>query len=832
MLKLSMYKNIFYIILEEKNMKKKISKFLAGLLAFSLMLFSVPSSVYGAEYEVDGLVYEIKGGGLILTDCTDTSATRITIPEKATLNTGAIFKVVGIKDYAFGYCNNLSVVHVPTSLKESNMGNVSFLTASSIVEYINAETGENATTEDVVKYIAKQLYGENTYTDEQLNIITTKLMDRINKVDTSGDTTLEGKLMTLIKNIDKMGLTNSTIDAFNNWIAKVKYKDMIIKGQPETEIQSYVNARSSLGLNYEITYTYLLDNNGNELYYVPIDSNGDGKSDSISITGYSGNIQTVKVPDKITHDKQYLPVTSIGDYAFSDAIMLNTIYLPRTVTEIGEQAIGYFSDGTLIPNFTIYGYADTMSQRYARRNSITFKDREKLPVLTQTELTLDVGAMMGIMVENYEGEIKWVSSDTTIATVDGGYVKGLSGGEVTVYAILDDNTMLECAVTITAKAVISTIGTTTGTVTTLEPPISLTSSYSQPTVTTTLEPAISLTSSYTQPTVTTTLEPAISLTSSYTQPTVTTTLEPAISLTSSYTQPTVTTTLEPAISLTSKTTSATITTSRTVTSKTVTSLSTVTTKSDTTTSRTTTLTVTVPPISISSTYTTTNTVPQPPTSLTITTTITSSITSSDTQPTTTSATTVTSTSKTTTNTSTTITTTSSVTTTSTTSVTTITTSVSTTTSSVTTVTTSISTTTSITTITSISTTVTSSITKPSTTSTSITSSITTSSTVYTETVTITITSTSQTTTPTETQKPLETKVVYIGDANEDGTVNVRDAAYIAKMLSINQVYMLPDILSDVNQDNEINVRDAAALARKLANGNKQWVQIIIKVYPI
>ena len=55
----------------------------------------------------------------------------------------------------------------------------------------------------------------------------------------------------------------------------------------------------------------------------------------------------------------------------------------------------------------------------------------------------------------------------------------------------------------------------------------------------------------------------------------------------------------------------------------------------------------------------------------------------------------------------------------------------------------------------------------------------------------------------------------LGDANEDGVVNVRDAAFIAKALAKGEEDTLPDN-SDYNQDGKINVRDAAAIAKYLA----------------
>ncbi|MGN0612631.1 MAG: dockerin type I domain-containing protein [Porcipelethomonas sp.] len=57
----------------------------------------------------------------------------------------------------------------------------------------------------------------------------------------------------------------------------------------------------------------------------------------------------------------------------------------------------------------------------------------------------------------------------------------------------------------------------------------------------------------------------------------------------------------------------------------------------------------------------------------------------------------------------------------------------------------------------------------------------------------------------------------IGDANEDGVVNVRDAAFIAQKLAKGLADELPSF-ADFNEDGNINVRDAAAIAKFLATG--------------
>ena len=59
----------------------------------------------------------------------------------------------------------------------------------------------------------------------------------------------------------------------------------------------------------------------------------------------------------------------------------------------------------------------------------------------------------------------------------------------------------------------------------------------------------------------------------------------------------------------------------------------------------------------------------------------------------------------------------------------------------------------------------------------------------------------------------------IGDANGDGKVNVRDAAFIAAKLAQGKSNELP-ANADFNGDGKVNVRDAASIAKFLATGKK------------
>ena len=76
------------------------------------------------------------------------------------------------------------------------------------------------------------------------------------------------------------------------------------------------------------------------------------------------------------------------------------------------------------------------------------------------------------------------------------------------------------------------------------------------------------------------------------------------------------------------------------------------------------------------------------------------------------------------------------------------------------------------------------------------------------------TTTSKVTTPVTTA-PKTDRVQIVGDANNDGKLNVRDAAYIAKKLAAQRATELGRN-SDFNGDGKINVRDAAGIAKYLA----------------
>src|SRR3989442_1584224 len=57
-------------------------------------------------------------------------------------------------------------------------------------------------------------------------------------------------------------------------------------------------------------------------------------SGAITITGYSGAMSAAVIPDTLTG----LPVTSVGNNAFSFQSILTSVTIPSSVTDIGSQA--------------------------------------------------------------------------------------------------------------------------------------------------------------------------------------------------------------------------------------------------------------------------------------------------------------------------------------------------------------------------------------------------------------------------------------------------------------------------------------------------------------
>ena len=102
--------------------------------------------------------------------------------------------------------------------------------------------------------------------------------------------------------------------------------------------------------------------------------------------------------------------------------------------------------------------------------TITVKDGYTPPIttfkLSQTSMTVDVGKQATLTVDiqpaGAKKDVTWTSSDPKIATVNGGVVKGIKTGSVTITATGDGNKKASCSVTVKSPAKGLKIKATTG----------------------------------------------------------------------------------------------------------------------------------------------------------------------------------------------------------------------------------------------------------------------------------------------------------------------------------------------------------------------------------
>ena len=233
-------------------MKKTISKLMATAGALSLLASAIPFVGVSAD-EAAPFEYEKVEGGVVVTAWNDISVEEATIPATVTEGDEEL-AVIGIADYAFGLCENLAVVNVPDSLKLDNMGNTAFLTSTMVMDFFDNELSEAATTDDIIRYVAEKAdykgTGENgAITDADIKELSVKLVNHLNKVDISAATTVKGKLMTLIMNIDEMGFSQANVDKFNVYVTAIPYGDLTLKGnagtsEAPTEIKQYADGKN------------------------------------------------------------------------------------------------------------------------------------------------------------------------------------------------------------------------------------------------------------------------------------------------------------------------------------------------------------------------------------------------------------------------------------------------------------------------------------------------------------------------------------------------------------------------------------------------------------
>lgn len=274
-------------------------------------------------------------------------------------------------------------------------------------------------------------------------------------------------------------LTNKDI-YYDTWIANMgKWNDCA------NEASGDDNTGDAVGIQ---TLAFVCEWDNTSLQFEKTDEDNDLIYDSNMISDCGEDAISVNIPSEFGD----LPVTSIGENAFSSCSALENVRIPESVTAIedyaffgcnsllyiaipasvetiGVGALGYSSDGSKISGFTISGTPGSAAESYAFSNGFTFTatnaDTGDSPVLSKTILSLNAGDSHVLQVKNYDGEITWVSNDNSVATVNKGFVSAVAEGETVIYAILTD-AVLRCNITVSPKVIVTTPAVTTTDITT------------------------------------------------------------------------------------------------------------------------------------------------------------------------------------------------------------------------------------------------------------------------------------------------------------------------------------------------------------------------------
>ena len=275
---------------------------------------NIPSTIEG--YTVTGLSYWYDSGfnrGVFY----NKSVMSVTIPDSVT----------SIKQYAFHDCASLTSVAIPDSV--TSIGKSAFLGCTSLTS-INVDPN-NASFESIEGIL---------YTKDGTTLVVcpagTKLTSVTipNSVTTIGDSAFLGcasltsvtvpDSLTLISNSAFSGCTSLASVYYCGTISQFNAISIGIDNSPLKYVAIYYNSRYISG-----DYTYNLDSDGNA-----------------TIGRYIGASTEVTVPSAIDGH----PVTSIGEYAFSNCALLTSVTIPDSVTTIGDSA---FSGCASLTSMTI-----------------------------------------------------------------------------------------------------------------------------------------------------------------------------------------------------------------------------------------------------------------------------------------------------------------------------------------------------------------------------------------------------------------------------------------------------------------------------------------------
>ena len=168
--------------------------------------------------------------------------------------------------------------------------------------------------------------------------------------------------------------------------------------------------------------------------------------DNFAFYGCS-SLKEMPVPDS---------VNSLGNFGWYDCRSLKSITIPASVKSIGYGAFGYYYDkqtcmDTLDEDFIIYGYENTMAQKFAEESSLRFGiiDPDAALTLNRGVLFLRTGESFRLeALDAGNSTVTWATANSDIAAVSKGLVTAKSAGTVNITARAKDGRSAVCSVTV------------------------------------------------------------------------------------------------------------------------------------------------------------------------------------------------------------------------------------------------------------------------------------------------------------------------------------------------------------------------------------------------
>lgn len=233
-------------------MKKTFSKFLATAAAVS-MLASV-SAVVNADEAAISFETTACEHGLVITGVANADSLDVVeIPAEIDGKT-----VVGVADFAFADLDSLTTIWVNPTITFEHTDNAAFVTKASLEDYLKTVIGETPTKENVITYIANEVYGEKDWTAEELAEVEAKIYAKAELAgvtlseDMSEDEVVEA-IAIMLQNEETMNLAETTTDKLAVWKSTVTYNNTTVVIAKGTDMDDYFTTlQDNLGMTVEL----------------------------------------------------------------------------------------------------------------------------------------------------------------------------------------------------------------------------------------------------------------------------------------------------------------------------------------------------------------------------------------------------------------------------------------------------------------------------------------------------------------------------------------------------------------------------------------------------